>query len=400
MERKCATTPSALDTDIGVMTTASPPARLDAEGDVDLGGFPAARSDGHRSSAVGLLGVFGLGAAVGLWVLWRTGPGKVPFLDLFEAAARGWPRVALAEDSQYILREPLGPIFYQLLRVHGDTVFLGLHAGCLLVSGALLATWLCRRLGLRSGLAAAMIVALTPVTAVLLLWIGIYDAFSILVWVLVLVSLGRQAGWQVAAGALAGFQNFEQVAVGLLLVALIPQLARSARLRPRVAYLLGGAISGKLVLEAYLRGSGAGPGSRVDFLARWDVFSSVLGSSSANAPLLLWSALAGLWGFAAKALYDSWGGWSPRQHTGVVLAGLVWFGTAALSADHTRVLTMTSFPLVVMGAMAIVLRWPDLPTLIRLPQTWLLVLAPPVVLLDYATVPMGIKPGTWGVWIF
>ncbi len=35
-----------------------------------------------------------------------------------------------------------------------------------------------------------------------------------------------------------------------------------------------------------------------------------------------------------------------------------------------------------------------------LPQTWLLVLAPPLVLVDYTTVQMGIKPGTWGLWIF
>ena len=53
-----------------------------------------------------------------------------------------------------------------------------------------------------------------------------------------------------------------------------------------------------------------------------------------------------------------------------------------------------------MGAMAIATRWPDLRVLARLPQTWLLVLAPPVVLVDYTTVQMGFKPGTWGVWIF
>ena len=73
--------------------------------------------------------------------------------------------------------------------------------------------------------------------------------------------------------------------------------------------------------------------------------------------------------------------------------------SATLSADHSRVLAMTSFPLVVMGALAIAARrqWR---TLLHLPQTWLLILAPPVVLLDYATLPMGIKPGAWGVWSF
>jgi len=222
-----------------------------------------------------------------------------------------------------------------------------------------------------------MIVALAPVSAVLLLWIGMYDAFAILAWVVVLVTMGRRPGWQLAAGVLAGFQDFEQMTVGLLMVALLPGLARAAGLRSRVTYLLGGTVAGKLILEVYLHAVGAGPGSRLSYLARGDVFSGLLGSAAADAPLLVWSALAGL-----------------------VLAVGLWFGAGALGWEHTRVLALTSFPLVVMGAMAIATRWLDLRVLARLPQTWLLVLAPPVVLVDYTTVQMGIKPGTWGVWIF
>jgi len=349
---------------------------------------------------VGVAGLLGLCVAVGIWVLWRTGPGKVSFLDLFESTARHWPSAPLAADGQYILRQPLGQILYRLLPVHGVTVFLGLHALCLLGSGLLLVGWLCRRLGHRSGLVAGMVVALAPISAVLLVSVGMYDAFSVLVWVGVLVSLDRRPGWQLAAGVLAGVQDFEQMAVGLVLIALLPQLARSVGLRPRIAYLLSGVIAGKLGLEAYLHLAGAGSGSRLSYLARWDTLSWVLGSATANGPLLVWSALAGLWGFALKALYDSWGGWSGQQRIGLALAVGLWLGTAALSADHTRVLTLTSFPLVVMGAMAIAQRWPDLQVLARLPQTWLLVLAPPVILADYTTVQMGIKPGTWGLWIF
>ncbi len=126
----------------------------------------------HRARAqLGILGVLGLCAAVCLWVVWRTGLDKVRALDLAEATARGWPTVAVPTDSQYILRQPLGQLLYRLLPVHGTTIFLGLHALCLLASGVLLVGWLCRRLGGTSGLLAAMIVALAPVTAVLLLLI-------------------------------------------------------------------------------------------------------------------------------------------------------------------------------------------------------------------------------------
>lgn len=349
---------------------------------------------------VPLAGLLGACVAVLLWVLWRTGPDKVPYLDMFEAAARDWPNSRLPTDSQYVLREPLGQLAYRSLPVHDQDVFLQLHVACLLVAAALLGWWMCRRLGQQGGLVAAMVLALAPVTAVLLLWIGMYDAFSILVWVAVLTTLGRRPGWQLAAGVLAGLQDFEQMAVGLLLLALLPQLARSLGLRPRIGYLLGGAVLGKLALEIYLHAVGAGSGSRLSWLARWDVFSGLLGSTSANVALLLWSALAGLWGFALKALYDSWGSWPRGERVGLALAAALWFGTSALSADHTRVLAMTSFPLVALGAMAIAKHWPDLRALVRVPQTWVLVLAPPVVLLDYATVQMGIKPGTWGIWIF
>jgi len=95
-----------------------------------------------------------------------------------------------------------------------------------------------------------------------------YDAFAILAWVVVLVTLGRRPGWQLAAGVLAGFQDFEQMTVGLLMVALLPGLARAAGLRPRVAYLLGGTVAGKFALEVYLHAVGAGPGSRLSYLAR------------------------------------------------------------------------------------------------------------------------------------
>jgi len=244
--------------------------------------------------------------AVGIWVLWRTGPGKVSFLDLFESTARHWPSAPLAADGQYILRQPLGQILYRLLPVHGVTVFLGLHALCLLGSGLLLATWLCRRLGHRSGLVAGMVVALAPISAVLLVSVGMYDAFSVLVWVGVLMSLDRRVGWQLAAGVLAGVQDFEQMAVGLVLIVLLPGLARAA---------------------------GYAPGWRTCSVGPWPASSH--------------------WRYTCMP-------WAPGRAHGCP----TWPGAA------------------------------------RLPQTWLLVLAPPVVLVDYTTVQMGIKPGTWGIGIF
>ncbi len=66
--------------------------------------------------------MLGLCAAVCLWVVWRTGPGKVRALDLAEATALGWPTVAVPADSQCILRQPLGQLLYRLLPVHGTNI--------------------------------------------------------------------------------------------------------------------------------------------------------------------------------------------------------------------------------------------------------------------------------------
>jgi len=77
----------------------------------------------HRARGqLGILGVLGLCAAVCLWVVWRTGPGKVRALDLAEATARVWPTIAVRTGSQYILRQPLGQLLYRLLPVHGTNI--------------------------------------------------------------------------------------------------------------------------------------------------------------------------------------------------------------------------------------------------------------------------------------
>ena len=256
------------------------------------------------------------------------------------------------------------------------------------------------RLGTRAGLVAGGIMTLTPVTAVLLLWIGMYDAFSVLTWVVLLISLSRRGYWQFAAAVLAGFQDFEQIVVGLFMILLVPRLSRQVGLRPRGAWLLPGVVVGKVVLERYLTYRGATPGSRLSFLSDWGVLSHLLATTGENAPLIVWSALGGLWGFALTALVAVWRGWPVREKIGLVLAVGGWFLSCAITADHSRVLAITAFPLVVMGAMAVADHYRDLGRLARMPQTWLLVLAPPMIVFDSVVLPMGLKPHLWHVWFF
>jgi len=343
---------------------------------------------------------FGVFVAVGGWVLWRTGPAPVGRLDFFEHSAATWPHTVLAPESQYVPRVPWGQLAYRLLPAHSITSYLALQLGCLALSGVLLGAWLCRRLGMRPGLIAATVIVLAPVSAVLLLTIGLYDAFSILTWILLLIALGKSGHWQLGAGLIAGIGDFEQITVGVVMVLLIPALPRAAGLRPRGRALIAGLVLGRLTLEAYLHGVGVGSGSRLSYVAHWHVLSYLLGSTLGNGPLIAWSALAGLWGFAITALLRSWGAWPTGARRNLVIAVLIWAGACALSADHTRVLALTSFPLVVMGAMVIALRYPHWRILARMPQTWMLMLAPPVVIGGWDTITMGIKPGIWGLGMF
>lgn len=50
---------------------------------------------------------------------------------------------------------------------------------------------------------------------------------------------------------------------------------------------------GKVVLEVYLQLVGAGSGSRLSYLLRWDILSELIGSTLSNLPLLLWSGWPG-----------------------------------------------------------------------------------------------------------
>jgi len=169
---------------------------------------------------------------------------------------------------------------------------------------------------MRPGLIAATVIALTPVTAVLLLTIGLYDAFSILTWILLLITLGRNGHWQLVLGCLPASGTSSRPPSASRCAA-HPGTAPSGRLRPHGRALIVGLVLGRIALEAYLHGGSVGSGSRLSYAAHWDVLSYLLGSTLGNGPLIVWSALAGLWGSAITALRRSWGAWPTGARAGV-----------------------------------------------------------------------------------
>lgn len=325
--------------------------------------------------------------AVVAWVLWRTRPGAVPNLDGFAAVASEWPSATIDSGFAYTLRVPLGQMLYRALPIQSPAVFFSLHAACLVLVAGLLMVWLFRRLGAQRGLLAGCVIALAPITPVLLLWIGMYDAFSMLAWIVVLMSFTRGPRFQFVAAALAGFQNFEQSIVGLVLIVLLPALSRGAGLAPRAIPLLAGAASGKVLLECVLAQLGAASGTRTTYLIDDGKALQLLGSAVTAVPVLIWSALGGLWIFALLALHAVHRTWVPRHKTMLAAAAVVWLTSGLLAEDQTRVLALTSFPAVVLGAMMIASRHRDLLGFLRSPAGWILAIAPPLVLWNNELLP-------------
>lgn len=332
-------------------------------------------------------------ALLAVWALVRTGPGTVPGIESHEAGARSWPTTDVSAETAYMLRVPLGQLVYQALPVESLRVFLALHVATLLGSGAVLVAWMVRRYGAQSAGIATAVLILSPLTAVLLEWLGIYDAFSMLTWVLLVLALPGHRALQVATAALAGAQNFEQVVVGLVLMALLPELPRLVGWRPWVPGLLVGAVVGRLALEAYLRAAGAESGSRVSYVI--DNADLVLGAARSflvNLPVGVASVLAGLWAFAVPALQLMLGRRPARLvRLRLVLVAALLLAVALLGIDHTRVMVLSLVPLLVAGALAIAQQFPTFGSFWRRPEAWLLVLVPPVVLFRDEVLPLGLS---------
>ncbi|KAA0018917.1 hypothetical protein [Antrihabitans cavernicola] len=339
------------------------------------------------------LGSVAIVVAIAGWVLWRTGPAVVPHLQVFVGVADMWPRSTVEPIFAYLLRVPLGPLVYQLLPYSGQRTYLVLHLVCLVAAGALLALWLVRRLGLRRALIACCVLAMAPITAVQLNWIGIYDAFSILAFVALLMVLSRGPLLQFAVAVLVGFQNFEQSLFAVAILLLVPAFVRDLGVKPRAVPLLAGLVVGKVALETYLGSVGAQSGSRLMFLATDGKARELLTDSVSVGPIIAWSALGGLWLYAIPAVRTAFHEWSRGRLVVAGFVAVVWFCSGVMSEDETRVLAMTSFPAVVFAAMHIANRHRDLTEFVRSPLAWGLILAPPLVFWQGVPLPMGITIG-------
>lgn len=297
------------------------------------------------------LGSLGVAAAVA-WVIVRTPVGLIPYADAYVEFAKTWPDSVLSTEQEYIRSSALGQALFRLTPWDSLGAFVALHAAALGLSLLVLAWWLARTS--TEGLRISRILVLGPIGAVLIAWVGSYDAFTVLLTVvLVLVLAADRRVLAAIVGILLGWQHFEQSIVVLVSLALYSWLFARQRQpwEPTLAgtlVALAGVVVGKVALVVFLAQQGfASAGGRLWWVQgdRLDVYVDQL---RATWPVLLWSLFAGSW-----LVLIAWASRSGPRRWSALVCFVPPFLACLVAEDHTRLFALTSWPVL----MLIMLRW-------------------------------------------
>ena len=300
----------------------------------------AKRTDVASSSAWAAFSI----AAAGLWVILRSGTGVVPGLDWQFAALIEWPTRSADPNEWFLSDSPLGILGFRALGLSGQVAYLWLHVFVAVISLGLLAWWVARQVDWGQRARAARLALLAPVGAVVLAWLGSYDAFTLAAWVLALFAWGSGRLWvSVVAAVPLGFQHGEHAALGVVALTLVflavRELLSESLRQVNPLWLLAGVVLGKAVLLLVFVLNGTATSGRVNWLGPYLREWTALGANVF--PLLLWSLFAGTWA-VVLALAMRLG----NSRSALLIAAAVAVGLVAtfLSADRPRVFVIVMIP--------------------------------------------------------
>jgi len=283
-------------------------------------------------------------AASVLWAVTRVGLSTIPGIATAADSAFGWPFKELSQYSAFSATSPIGSFIFTIVGNSDPVVFLGLHVVALAAALVLTLWWVAAMTPRRSRFMAFRLVILSPWVALLLIFLGSYDPFTVIGFALVLLSwLYNKTPLIFLGGVILGFQHFEQsvfavLAAYLVVVAMRDRLPQDFLSPRKLLFTLSGLISGKLALTLILTlSSESGAFGRGAFwTAEWFRISLV---TSVNFwAVFLLSLFAGSWGLIVVVSL------SVRRKQQVVLfaAFLLCLIPAVFTLDHTRVFVMTS----------------------------------------------------------
>lgn len=266
--------------------------------------------------------------------IWHT-PNLVVFLEI----VRHFPEPPPPGPGAYLLSSPLGAAVASALHLDGALAFVLLHLGVVLVSSFGVVLLVRRRFGDLAARVTLVALFCSPLSNLLLTWLGQPDAFTF-ASASALVVL-RSPLLLLAAAAVLGVNHFEQ---GVFIVLAAAALRVKEERRNAVAVagaMVLGLVAGRLALLAYHHRYAITSGG-----VRWDV-ATTLGLSfffagfAKNFPAWLFSIFNALWVFLTAVYLRH------RRELLVPLGVLVAFVLPALvSFDQTRVYALVTWPVV------------------------------------------------------
>ena len=279
-----------------------------------------------------------------LWAVARVGPGTIPGISGAAENAFGWPTNDLTEYSAFVANSPIGSIMVTVLGWSSPLQFLVLHIIAVVIAISLVLTWTVTMTTGNLRLSAMRMVVLSPWFAMLVIFLGSYDPFTIIGFALVLFAWSSKKVVYVAlAGAYLGFQHFEQGLVAVLsallvAAALAEKLPEGYVSRVKAGVTFAALVAGKLILTiTLLLAAPSGAFGRSAFWSfEWFRISVV---TSINFwPVLLLSLFAGSWGLITYVFLQL----NSKQRVLISIAFMVCLVPAILTLDHTRVFVIAS----------------------------------------------------------
>jgi len=299
----------------------------------------------------GSIGLQGLAVVASVfWVVFRSGAGLFESLPDEMVAADNWPSVpATYEGATYRWGNPFGYIVYQILDTPGQSAFVLQQVTVIIFALVITAWFLVKQLGLSNGLSGIRLIILGPLGAVLVVWLGIYDGYSLLLWSLFLIAFfyaNRLLLFTVSA--FVGFQHFDQAVFAIILFCVTTYVLGFIKKGQTATFIgllaLSGAFIGKIIQGLILMHAGTNVGTGSFFRIFGHATNATYGQIEIyNAliwlPALIWSAFAGLW---LLVLYIFLKGNLRRSWLlAIALAGV--FAISARTGDKTRVFAMITF---------------------------------------------------------
>lgn len=274
------------------------------------------------------------------YALLRCGFGAYPgtgiMLDITERLPSIEPLAPLAQTFQY---SPIGPVLAFVVGAESRSAYLTLHA-VVLVAGCSWLAWLIAR---RWSLPVAVFVAVAFVASqaglVALAWMGSYDVYTLLLGSVVVVTTSNRVA--AAAGFLAAFAVFEQVAISITLLVAVAHVVGDVR-RNRFLFGLAGALVGRVVLTVILRSNDVTHDRR-----RWlEEFGlgHFLEQFGDALPLLLLTAFGGAWVVVVACLRVGVVTW--RARAAWIAALVLPLVPTAITEDQSRVYAIVTWPIV------------------------------------------------------